>query len=681
MNWRIVFAIFRKEALDTVRDRRTLIMMLGVPIVLYPALMLLMTQVAMVQQASLEEQESRVALGPGTPSIIGDWLREDKRISVSAPEDPAAALSKGDLDVVISAPADFQAQLDARARPVIAIQFDETEFRGREAEDRVYDVLEKTFDTMRESWLAAQGLSEGHVSPFEITQERIATPEKRSGAMLGLILPVLLVVMLALGAFYPAVDLTAGEKERGTFETLLSTPCTKLEIVAGKFITVFGLSMITALLNFLSMAATLMLVISQARGAGPGAESILPQVQFSPLALGAILLVLVPLAFFVSAMMMAVAVFARSFKEAQNYMTPFLLLITLPAAVAGLPGMEMSGITAMVPIVNVVLLFKDLMTGEATADMVFIVLFSTSTFAGLALLFAAWLFQREEVVLGGGAAAMGFRRDELRPVKAPTPGLSLLLFFVVMVLIMYVGSSVQLWNLFVGLLITEYGLILLPCVAALWYFRVDMRNALSLRGVGAGPFAGAIACGLGGLILVIQVGAWHNKVLPVPQELQDAFKALFSEGTTPAGLAKLLLIVAVTPAICEEVLFRGVLYSGLRGRMHPVAVVLLVGFLFGVFHLSIHRFAPTALLGVVLTWIVWRTGSIFPGMLVHMLVNGTSILLATGYFPEGVVKALRLETVEVDGVWWPVLTGGVVLLVGGAGVLEWTRRRTHDEAG
>lgn len=628
MNWRTVWTIFRKEVLDTVRDRRTLIMMLGVPIVLYPGLTLLMVQVAMVQQNSLQQQDTRVALAKDTPALLGEWLQPLERLKIEHPADPDAALTTGDVDVVVVALADFAAQLDARQRPSIELRFDATELRSRSGADRVGEILQKKFDALHDQWLKERSLTEGHVSPFKVDEKNVASEKKKSGTLLGITLPALLIIMLALGAFYPAVDLTAGEKERGTFETLLSTPCSKLEIVTGKFMTVFGLSLLTALLNFASMAATLALVISQARGANGANSGGLPEIHLDLAGVVGVLLILLPLALLISALMMSIAVFARSYKEAQNYMTPFVLLITLPAMIGALPGIKLTGTAALVPVANVVLLFKDLMTGEAKLDAVFAVLVSNSVFAGLALLFAAWLFQREDVVLGGGALSLD--RRAVRASRLPSPGLSLGAFFTVFVLIMYLGTLVQGWRLLPGLLITEYVLILGPALGLLWYFRVDFREALSLRAPSVAGIIGALLCGLGALVLVMQVGAWHNKVLPVPQELQEAFAHLFSEG----NLAVLLFVVALAPALCEEALFRGVIFAGLKERMHPAATILLVGALFGLFHLSIYRMLPTGLLGVVLTYFVWRTGSIYPGMLVHALVNGASILIATGHVPH-----------------------------------------------
>ncbi len=178
-----------------------------------------------------------------------------------------------------------------------------------------------------------------------------------------MILPLIMVLMIAVGAFYPAVDLTAGEKERGTFETLLSTPTSKIEIVAGKFLTVFALAMTTGILNLASMAATFILLASQIQPLLGGQINFEVHLPFQ--AFFIILFVMVPLAFFISAVMMSVAVMTRSFKEAQNYVTPVFMAIMLPGVFAGMPGAELTAANQFIPIYNVVLLFKDLMTGEA----------------------------------------------------------------------------------------------------------------------------------------------------------------------------------------------------------------------------------------------------------------------------------------------------------------------------
>lgn len=660
MNLRIVRAILRKELLDTMRDKRTLIMMVGVPVLLYPALMIIGLQLAIVNHNQLQSRVSSVALSDETSTEIVGWLRDADGIDVQVSSDPESALASGAVDVVLVGPA----SLDTEKQTNFEIRYDSTAFASLDAAGRVEGVLRDQAQDLLSIRLRDLGVDQTHIEPFEIARQDVAPPAKATGNIIGLILPMLMVIMVALGAFYPAVDLTAGEKERGTFETLLSTPAKKLEIVTGKFLAVFAMAMATGLLNLGSMAATFAFMIAQVT---PMLDEVVSlEFEFPIQAFLIVLAILVPLGFLVSALMMSVAVFAKSFKEAQNYVTPFFLVLTLPVMLSSMPGLELEGATRFVPLLNIILLFKGLMIGKATLDAAFAVFLSTAAFALLALLFAAWLFQREEVILSEERGVpLTFRRSEFQPRATPTPTMALLLFGGVMVLIFYVGSLVQQRAIMPGLLITEWLLILLPVLALLLFVKIDLRSALSLYWPGGLGLLGAVIAGAGAVVLMIQVGSWHNKVLPIPEDMEAQFENLFAPGGTPPGLALLLFAVAFSPAICEEVLFRGAILSGLRDRLAPWAVILAVGILFGLFHISLYRILPTGILGVFLTYVVLRSGSILPGMAVHFIVNATSILIATENMPAWVGDKIDVESIEASGLPWDVLAvAGVVFAVG-----------------
>jgi len=412
VKFRRVRTIFFKELLDTFRDRRTLIAMIGVPVVLYPTLFIAATQVTLLQQSRMEAQASRVAVtGPGAGRVAG-WLEEDESIRVVETETPGDALAAGRVDLHARVEAGFDAAIDGSGTAKVVLEFDAAEARSREALNRVVDVLHEARDRLIARRISGAGLPETFAKPLSFESENVAPPEKSTGSMLGSILPLVIVVMLGVGAFYPAVDLTAGEKERGTFETLLSTPATKLEIVSGKFLAVWTLSMLTGLLNLASMTATFLFQLSQIAAS---MEDRLPAIEIPPQTLGLVFLMLIPLALFISAAMMAVALLARSFREAQNYVSPFFLAIVLPASAAAFPGAQLSPSTQFIPIANVSLLFRDLLIGKMAAEMAVFVFLSTAVYAMLALLLAAWMFQREEVVLASGSgAALSLNRRRRR---------------------------------------------------------------------------------------------------------------------------------------------------------------------------------------------------------------------------------------------------------------------------
>lgn len=678
MNFSIVKTIFFKELVDTLRDKRTLIAMIGIPMVLYPLLFIVMTQVLMIQRTKVEETASKVAVMAEESETIAGWLDEVELIELVDTETPDEALKNGEIDAIVVVEGPLASRLDQNETVEVEIQYDVTNSASREAEARLFDAIADQRETLLQARLISEGLTEDFAIPLRIKRNNVSPPSKTTGMLLGMIVPILMVTMLGVGAFYPAVDLTAGEKERGTFETLLSTPTSSLEIVFGKFFAVFTLAMITGLLNLGSMTVTLLFQIAQLSEfvKGQAGDIDVQLLSIPPQSIIAMVVVLIPLAFFISASMMTVAVFARSFKDAQNYVTPFFIIIILPACVASIPEIELSATTQLIPITNVSLLFRDLLMGTVAIDMVFVVFLSTAVYALLALIVATWVFQREDVILSEERGLpLTIRRSEFRPSKVPTPGTALGIFAVVMLLFFYVGMYAQTKNIHIGLLITEFGVILLPVLAILWFVRVDIKNTMSLRMPAAGTIIGAILIAPAGLLLVMQYAVWQHSVLPQPEGFDFLTEQLFGIGDSPWGLTALILLIGLSPAICEEALFRGALLSGLKDKLPAWGTVLAVGLLFGAFHLSIYRFVPTATIGIVLTYMVLRSGSILPGVIGHFVVNTTSVLLATEHLPKSVIEYLEDGNFEQNG--FPPWALGLALLVFVAAVVivEYSERR------
>lgn len=657
MNLRIVWTILSKELLDTVRDKRTLVMMLGVPILLYPAIMLVALQVALLQESRLDETVSRVGIISTHPDVVREWLAGLEKVDLQTSENPRADLEARKLDAVVvteDAPADA---LAAGQSINVEVLFDSTEFQSTDAAIRLSEALEKVGDTLQRARLRALGVAEDYADPMQIERDDVAPPSRTTGNLLGLTLPAIMVVMLVLGAFYPAVDVTAGEKERGTFETLLAAPLRKSELVAGKYLAVCLLSLMTGLLNLISMTATFAVVLAQLRPMLGDRLSF--ALDLGPAEVLVLLLLMIPLAALISALTMCVAVFARSFREAQNYVTPLFIIVAFPALIASFPGLGDATALRYVPIANVVGLFRQVMTGRYGLEDVVPVFLSTGVFACLGMLMAVWIFQREEIMLSEERGIpITIRRNRFIPRPMPTPGMAFGHFGFIMLLLFYVASPLQAWKLIPGLLLTEWGLLLGVTLFVLWFTRTGLRTSLRLRLPGPLPLAGAVLAGLGWVAIILQAGTWHQRILPVPEDMQQVFADLFSMGTTPGGLILLLLAVAVTPAICEEFLFRGFILSGLQARMGKWPAILLTALFFGVFHLSIYRLLPTALTGILLGYLAVRTASIWPGMIVHVLVNGISILVATEWIPTP-------GNIEQVGLPWPVLLGAVVLLAAG----------------
>jgi sodium transport system permease protein len=676
MNFTIVKTIFFKEMLDTFRDKRTILAMIGVPIVLYPVVFLVAAQIAIVQQTKIDETISTVAISGAAPDAMLQAFADAELVDVVESEDPESDLANRDLDVHLVLPDGIQTTLDENLSAELILQFDATEGRSREASDRVDAILNDYHEQVLQLRLNDEQLEMDFVHPIKVEFTNVAPPAKSTGSILGMALPMLLVVMLGVGAFYPAVDLTAGEKERGTFETLLSTPTSKLEIIFGKFLTVFTLSILTGFLNLASMLATLMFQMSQIAAQGDNLAFDVNLLKLPPQSIFSIVLILIPLAFFIAAVMMTVSIMARSFKEAQNYVSPVFIGLVVPATIVAIPNVELNQTTQFIPVANVALLFRDLMMGTASLEMVFVVFMCTAIYALLSLVFATWMFQREEVILSDqGGIPLTFHRKQIRPTKEPTAGIAMGIFAFVMILIFYVASYAQARDLKLGLVITQYAVILAPILGLLWYMRIDIRHTLNLSVRGNPLTWGAAALmAVSWVPMIIQAGVFHQKIFPAPEGMNLLAEDLFSGGDSASGVILLLLIIAVSPAICEEVLFRGVLVSGLRKRMPQWATIVTVGILFGLFHLSVYRVLLTGMSGVFFTYLAVRSGSIYFSMIAHFALNGLSVLLETETMPPFVITFLVDRNIEEAGLPLPVLLVAGLGFVTGIVLFEWSLR-------
>jgi sodium transport system permease protein len=236
-------------------------------------------------------------------------------------------------------------------------------------------------------------MSRASVDPIEIKQENVAAEEKVAGSRFAVILPYFIVFLCFMGAMGPAMDLTAGEKERGTLETILASAVGRDDLVLGKFLLVLTTSLVTAVMSLASYTFTMRFSASYVQQMTAGRNFTI-----SPQALLSVFLVVLPMAILFSAAIFAVALLAKNFKEAQNYVGPMMFVVILPAMAGMLPGVELNAGLAMVPILNVSLAAKELLTGSFPLGHLAIVFASTSVFAAIALLAAFRMFQTESVL-------------------------------------------------------------------------------------------------------------------------------------------------------------------------------------------------------------------------------------------------------------------------------------------
>jgi sodium transport system permease protein len=334
--------------------------------------------------------------------------------------------------------------------------------------------------------------------------------------------------------------------------------------------------------------------------------------------------VLTLLAILFAALFLGIAVRSHSFKEAQNALTPVYMLAFLPALLPLIPGIDFSVGMALIPVAGVAFLFRDLMGGAAAPLPALIAVWSTVVYTALALAFAARSFGREEVLFGSGDAP-GHGRVR-GPV--PTPAVALALVAVIAVLFFYVARPLMMaWGRG-GLALSQWLFLAGPALL-LVLRRYDARQTFALRAPSARSVAAAVLIMLGGIPIGWLIAWLQGFILSVPVELLEAMRNVVL-AEDPRTLLWLLFVLALTPAICEELVFRGVLLHAFGTRLGAAGAIGASALVFGAFHLSsisAIRFLPTAWLGLLLAVVVWRTRSIVPAMIMHLLNNATVLIL------------------------------------------------------
>ncbi|MGA3180958.1 MAG: ABC transporter permease [Verrucomicrobiota bacterium] len=397
MSLRHIFIVYRKELLDLLRDRRTIISMIVVPVFIIPVLMTGVggAAVKIVIKAQQQIPDVMVLGGEDSPATLAA-LRALRTVKLAPPSaDFTNLITEKTIRGAVAIPKGFDAALQSGEPTGVQIYIYEGELRssiGAKALESFFQDLRER--TVRER-MAARNVPEMLLHPLNIRQTNVAPPKKVSGNLLGSIIPYLIILMCMTGALYPAVDLTAGEKERGTMETLLCSPVARTDLVLGKCAMVLTASLVTTLLSLGSTGASFMLAKKMAAGMAGGGE--LP-LTMDVSSLAAVFVMMLPVAIFFSATMLAIGLFSRSSKEAQSYLQPLLILTILPAVASLLPGVELNYRLSLIPVLNVSLVCKEILSGTFHWNYIALIFASTCVYAFAALSVAVALFKRESVL-------------------------------------------------------------------------------------------------------------------------------------------------------------------------------------------------------------------------------------------------------------------------------------------
>ncbi len=733
--WRLC----QKELRESLRDRRTLFTLVLMPILVYPLLSMALQRLVIGANTKskpdpefvlgieneetankiremLQEAQKVIEAGFVSPiSVVrmaeqkGNDEPESKTNSVEQKKTPldelppfeivisdldtlAKGLRDGHVDLVISKLTISSVQLDRGAVPSHDIQseFRQNDFRSEAAlaafrratqllNDYQADLIRKRLDRNL---------------PVAMTFKAIGIAEKVDlSASIAGVIPLVLILMTITGAVYPAIDLTAGERERGTMEALIATPAPRFALLLSKYVAVVTVAVLTALANLFATWMTLSF--------GGLGQALFGKSGFSIWMLVQILPLLVIFASFFSAILLALCSFARSFKEAQAYLIPVMLLSLGPGLVTLMPNVQFTTLLGIVPLLNILMLSRDIMTGQSSLVPAFAAVFSTIIYACATLVVASRLFGAEAATSGSQESwSELFGRPKKRQML-PDIG-ELAIYLAILFPIFFVASN--LGGIFelkgsLALFFNAAFLFLLFLILPLtyvWYRRVDIPNTFRLsEGIGVGePIFKRMARWVGyvSAVILLSAGLWMvafeayllfeswSLAAQLTEEDKERLKADFL--AVPFWVV--LLTGALAPAIAEEFFFRGFVLSAFRSKLSGFRSVLLSSLLFGLFHviagsvLSIEKFLPTITLGLAIGYVAIRTGSLLPGILLHTLHNGL-VFSMSRFTEQDLAKWFGDDTKHIPIAW---LCGGGLAMATGVAVLfiSSQRKRIHEDA-
>jgi len=393
MNLNIIKVIFFKELLDAFRDRRTIMIMVATPL-LFPLVMILFSVTTVEQIETVYKEEAKVGIiGDENAPELKEWIEANETfVILEVSSDYNTSLNSGDIEAVLIIPKDFNVSLACESKANLTIIYDSTRLRSTAAATKFIETIRDYNRTIVSRRLSDHGLDDQIHNPIKLSFDDVAPQQKSESMMLALMLPIILTMWIVSGGMNTAVDITAGEKERRTLEALLVTPPSRMELVMGKFLTVFTITMINIVLILVSIIP--LVIASSLFFSSPDAT-------ISSEGILLIIGVMVLLAVFINSIQLTIGVFAKSAKEAQQYFTPLIFLILLP--VLFLPFFSITGeaiptLFFFVPVLNVTFLMQQVILGDMITYNIVVTFVTTGIYAAVCFYMTMRAFSQEGVL-------------------------------------------------------------------------------------------------------------------------------------------------------------------------------------------------------------------------------------------------------------------------------------------
>ena len=584
MNRKIIKALYKKEIMDILRDKKTLLMMIVVPLVLYPLIFICSMYVA----SSVLTENTSISYRVG---LVGDLYSDEEFMDFLSVNGKTydyhfIFIGKSEETLAETGTNNFETELkEEKVDAYISdywiddmhyfeIHYSSSMTNSSAAASMISDMIKLYQEKVREDKVTDLGADPDYVLHSVImTAVDSATSEETVGSLFGYVIPFLLIASVLMGAMYPAIDTTAGEKERGTLETLLTLPVKNIELIFSKFLATTTIATGAALLNVVSMGIIGgyfygTIKVSSDAIDGFSISTYIPAILIT-------LLAACVFAMFSSAVCLLVCIFAKSFKEAQNYSTPIMVVFMMAGMAGMLPALTLNQNTALIPVINTALLIADLFSFNFNSGLIITVLCSNIAYSLIAVIIMARLFSSEGILFDEGIEGIHIieRRSDMREKQIPGIGDVILLFSILLIAIMMCGSLLVLKFGLYGLIGEQLiiaGATLLYCA----YIKTDWKKVFSLRKPKGLSFVAGTITWLGTyLIMVVLSGIlaflFKESAASADSQIIDLFE--------DHSFLILVIATAAFPAICEELAFRGFLFGTLKNRYQFITAILWPG--------------------------------------------------------------------------------------------------------
>ena len=644
---RLTGTLYRHEVRMLLRDRRMVVLSIVISLVVMPLLLfssLLMEERRQKRLEKITYTYAIVGSGAGFVRALiteADALgKEDGSANPNLEEknvaDPKASLAQRDIQFFVEATGLESGDPGSETQiPAVKISYQGNHDRSRTGARKMRELLESARESRRHMLLRSKGFPVDPEAVLPIREEDIATRGQVSGSTLGRFLTVMLMLFLFTGGSIVATDSIAGEKENGTLETLLTTAADRIEIVGAKLLAILSVAL------FITVTQVLNLLIYVGLGVIPLPENFVLKVPpFTSLVL---FFLFFPLAVLTSGLLLMISGRAKTFKEAQLYFTPVLLIGALPGLAAVLPGIELRSAVVLVPIANTSVAVREILTGRFDWLFLSITWLVTATVAAWTLWATMRLLSVERLITAGDMDKADWTGGDALFQRHVLVWFGVIWVVILLVSLNLETDSPMVYQVLFNIVLAMGG----GSFLMIRRYRLAPREALSLKAPKPAVWLGVLGGVPAGYLTAVGIFALANRIFPVPEEMLESFqRALVPQGVP---LWQMLLFIAILPGIFEEIAFRGLLLHGLRRRFHPATLCVVVALIFGLFHTSLFRIIPTAFLGLILTAVTLLTGSIYPAMVWHGLNNGFGLLASSPAAP-------------IESLGAPVFLGAVLVL-------------------